>query len=155
MIKLDIGSGVAKKAGYITVDIDPSVNADVTGDFMSDNFKYDSVDEIRVHHLLEHLNPNNKVKIMRKLYDMLKPGGILDSEVPLFPHSASVQDPTHISFWSKESFWYFIKGNRFGEAVAKRHSTPMVPLFEFDSEWYRGEKSPYWGYGIKLKRPKL
>lgn len=178
-IKLDIGSGVAKRAGYITVDNDPSVGADIAFDIFSidiDGIKVAAVpiktiegseipyevarlfsvgcDEIRCHHLLEHLDPNRKVQIMRILYDLLKPGCVLDIEVPLFPHPASVQDPTHISFWCKASFWYFTRGNKFGEAFAKRYSRPAVPLFEFVEDWERGEKPSVWGYGIKLRKPK-
>lgn len=184
MIKLDIGSGVPKKAGYITIDNDESVGSDILLDILeasymdvlfevkkfvdgdAEGWNNLEIDEIRCHHLLEHLDPTKKVKIMRTLYDSLKPGGILDIEVPLFPHPASVQDPTHISFWSKESFWYFIKGNNFGEAFAKRHSKPNVPLFDFVGERWRVngigyvdenptafDKERVWAYGIKLRKP--
>ena len=36
---------------------------------------------------------------MALFFALLKPGGILDVEVPLFPQPAAVQDPTHLSFW--------------------------------------------------------
>ena len=101
---------------------------------------------------------------MARFYNLLKPGGILDIEVPLFPHPASIQDPTHISFWVEESFNYFIKGNKFGEAFAKRYSECKVPLFEYVKSYYRVagehdwiEEIPKgkvsWAYGIKLKKP--
>lgn len=156
-MKLEIGSGKAKFKNYTTVDKDPSVGADLCLDIEKLDYfllnKYgilqkNSVDEIRAHHILEHLKPENKVKIMSLFWDLLKEGGILDIEVPLFPHPASVQDPTHLSFWTAESFWYFIKGNRFGEAFAKRHSEYKVPLFEKVDDWLRSD----WAYGIKLKK---
>lgn len=187
-IKLDIGSGVAKKAGYITIDSDKSVGADILADILQeanstirrkvreltnngDGFGWNNleIDEIRCHHLLEHLPPANKVKIMRIMFDLLKPGGILDIEVPLFPHPASVQDPTHLTFWNKESFWYFTKGNKFGEAFAKRYSQEAVPLFEFVEETWRAigikgycskgaiedtGKEGLWAYRIILRKPK-
>lgn len=175
--KLDIGSGRPKLAGYITLDKDPSVGADITldfeddlsvFDFNDDNFKKKreeeennglvslnypvSFDEIRAHHILEHFKPENKVKVMFLCWDLLTHGGIIDIEIPLFPHPASVQDPTHISFWTAESFKYFIKGDPFGEAFAKRYSEYPVPLFEKVDEWYKGDNKPYWAYGIKLKK---
>ena len=166
-IKLDIGSGRAKFEDYITVDNDPSVGADICVDIenaivknyigdelVNDDGKLsliynDNVDEIRAHHILEHIRPENKVKVMALFFDLLKPGGMLDIEVPLFPHPQSVQDPTHISFWNKESFWYFIKGNNFGEAFAKRYSQYPVPLFELVND-----EDKNWQYQILLRKPK-
>jgi len=168
-IRLDIGSGRAKFEDYITIDNDPSVGADIQINIESDKFYHNrcfgssgnnkpyktftkgEVDEIRAHHILEHLRSENKVKVMALFYDLLKTGGILNIEVPLFPHPASVQDPTHLSFWTKESFKYFIKDDPFGEAFAKRYSQYPVPLFKFIGEWYKGEPNP-WAYGLRLKK---
>jgi hypothetical protein len=161
-IKLDIGSGRAHFEDYITVDKDPSVGADICvdveddfGDLAYDSFLQDfenKCDEVRAHHILEHFRPESKIMMMALFWDLLKPGGILDIEVPLFPHSASVQDPTHLSFWTAESFWYFERENKFGEAFAKRYSEYPVPLFEKVEDWYKGEKPNCWAYGIKLKK---
>lgn len=146
MKKLDIGSGRPKLDGYITLDKDPSVGADICLDF--EKCKYEDLsiglfDELRLHHVLEHFKPENKVKVLSLCWDLLKEGGILDIEVPLFPHPASVQDPTHISFWTAESFWYFTKGNSFAEGFAKRYSEYPVPLFEKVEEWYKGGENIY------------
>ena len=182
-IKLEIGSGRAKLEGYITIDKDPLVGADICLDIEKTSepeialkiqeflkgkdpmgWENKGVDEIRAHHILEHLKPENKVKMMALFNYLLEVGGILDIEVPLFPHPASVQDPTHISFWCAESFKYFIKGDPFGEAFAKRHSEYPVPLFEKVEDYYivsgkgkmgypAGEAlKDVWAYGIKLKK---
>lgn len=152
--KLDIGSGRSKFEDYITLDSDPSVKADICIDFenLKDVNDIGQFSEIRAHHILEHFKTENKVKVMSLCWDLLEIGGILDIEVPLFPHPASVQDPTHLSFWTAESFKYFIKEDPFGEAFKKRYSQYPVPLFEKVEEWYRGDNKPYWAYGIKLKK---
>ena len=158
--KLDIGSGRSKLAGYTTLDKDPIVDADICLDFEEEICIYSKsgaemvniFDEIRAHHILEHFKPENKVKIMSKCWRLLKKDGILDIEVPLFPHPASVQDPTHLSFWTAESFKYFIKDDPFGEAFAKRYSEYKVPLFEKVIECYKGDEKLYWAYRIKLKK---
>lgn len=168
MIKIDVGSGRAKLDGYITVDKDPSVGADITADVMDwllvkeklkELIEFEHLDdgnneivEVRAHHFLEHIPAERKVEVMNSLWNLLGPGGILDIEVPLFPNPASVQDPTHLSFWTKESFWYFIKGNKFGEAFAKRYSEVEVPLMEFVEDWKRGDEKQPWAYGIKLRK---
>lgn len=160
MVKLDIGSGRAKYLDYITVDNDPSVGADFCIDVEDDIqhvkiFSYiGKVDEIRAFHILEHFKPENKVKVMALFWDLLKDGGVLDIEVPLFPHPASIQDPTHLSFWCQESFRYFIKNDVLGEAFSKRYSQYPVPLFDKEVEWWRGEVKPHWAYGIRLIKNK-
>lgn len=151
-MKLDMGSGRAKLAGYITVDAEPKVGADILftlGETPPRHIveRYGLAEEIRAHHILEHVPPEAKVTVMRHLYDMLEPGGILDIEVPRFPHAAAVQDPTHVSFWCRESFWYFTKGNRFGEAFMKR--TMGSVLFEFVEE----SNESNWKYGVILRKP--
>jgi len=132
-IRIDIGSGRAKLAGYLTLDNDPSVGADLTEDIEADVLLPDyhgRVDEIRAHHILEHIQPWNKVKVMANLYALLKPGGRLDIEVPLAGTEQYYQDPTHFCAWVAASFWYFTRGNRFGEAFARRYSRYPVPLFD-------------------------
>lgn len=47
-----------------------------------------------------------RVEIMREIYRVLKPGGMLHASVPMF-HGWS-QDPTHVDvMWSRETFSYF------------------------------------------------
>lgn len=192
LIKLELGSGRPSFEDYVTLDNDPSTGADITIDFFDvsprtlvelvaayiDPDEYTGegkrlidqggFNEIRAHHFLEHLPGDRKVEAMRQCFDLLAPGGTLDIEAPLFPHPASVQDPTHISFWCEASFWYFTKGNKFGEAFAKRHSTPKPPLFELVEETWRVEGEPQylkrnqirmhspserWAYRIIFKKP--
>lgn len=154
MLKIDLGSGRATLPGYKTVDKEPMVGADFTADILELPFKDGEVDEVRAHHILEHLPADKSVAVMREIFRVLKPAGIADIEVPRFPHPASVQDPTHISFWNREKLGYFIKGDRFGEAFAKRHPSP---LFELVEEWKKGpEQGPpetVWAVGVKFRKP--
>jgi hypothetical protein len=146
--KLDIGSGRPKMNGYVTLDRDPIVGADITADFVIDNVD-GQYGEIRAHHVLEHIKPEDKVLAMRRLYDLLAPGGLLDIEVPLAGTVQSHMDPTHLSFWCAESFWYFERGNRFGEAFAKRYSQCEVPLFEVEEP----AKVEGWKLNIVFRKP--
>jgi hypothetical protein len=164
MLKLEIGSGRAHFEDYKTIDNDPKVGADYTIDIetatiYSDNNLFamrGQVDEIRAYHILEHLHPENKVKVMALFWDLLKPDGILKIEVPMFPCPASVQDPTHLSFWNVESFYYFTKGNPFGEGFKNRYSQYPVCLFEFVAdnhlELAGKDLQGYIAYNITLKK---
>jgi predicted SAM-dependent methyltransferase len=130
-VKLDIGSGISKRAGYKTVDNDESVNPDLVWDFEEHCFPYanNTVDEIRAHSVLEHIKPENKVKVLAELYRVLKFGGILDIKVPIAGTPQSFMDLTHFSFWNYQSFWYVIKGHKFHEAFKQRYSKYPVPGF--------------------------
>jgi len=154
MIKLDIGSGRKTFEDYITVDNDPKVGAQLTLDIedesmflMKQSAMFGEVNEIRAFHILEHLKPENRVKVMKLFYDLLKPGGILHIEVPIAGTPQFYQDPTHLSNWTARTFWYFTKGNKFGEGFAKRNSDAR--LFEkVEDETRNG-----WAYRIKFKKP--
>ena len=153
MIKLDIGSGRKTFEDYITVDNDPKVGAQLTLDIedesmflMKQSAMFGEVNEIRAFHILEHLKPENRVKVMKLFYDLLKPGGILHIEVPIAGTPQFYQDPTHLSNWTARTFWYFTKGNKFGEGFAKRNSDAR--LFEkVEDETRNG-----WAYRIKFKK---
>ena len=130
-MRIDVGSGRAKLAGYTTVDNDPSVKADCLADIEEGlPFPDGSVDEIRAYAVLEHLDTRNKVKVMAEFWRVLKVGGILDIRVPIAGTPQSYQDPTHISYWNRNSFWYFTRGNPFYEAFKKRYSKYPVPGFK-------------------------
>jgi len=114
MKKLDLGSGGRKLAGYISLDKDPKANPDVVHD-IEERFPFPDnyFDEVRAYHILEHIHTEKKVFVMYEIWRVLKPGGIADIELPTFPHPQAVQDPTHLSFWHRQSFWYFEDGNKF------------------------------------------
>lgn len=147
MRKLDIGCGNWKYPGYETLDNDPIVKPDILADIedyipVSD----ETYDEIRCHHILEHIETKNKVKVLAELWRILKPGGILDIELPNFPSPQSVQDPTHVSFWCSASFKYFIKGESLHRNFCKRYSQYPVPTFTRLNE----EMKSGWIYKTKL-----
>jgi len=150
MRKLDIGSGRKNFEDYETLDSDPSVGArhcvDIENIENLDPYR-GQFDEIRAHHILEHIRNENKVKVMATLWAMLKQGGTLDIEIPLAGSEQFYQDPTHLSWWTDRTFWYFTKGNNFGEAFEKRYSQYPVPLFEKVSD-----KKDGWKYSIIFRK---
>lgn len=77
-----------------------------------------SIDEIRAHDGPEHLA--DKIHFMNSAHRVLKPGGLLDIFVPTTDGRGAWQDPTHVSFWNVNSFFYvceeFAEYQRFHEA---------------------------------------
>ena len=83
-MKLDLGAGNRKQAGFTTVDNNPLTNPDFIVDLnqFPYPFKDNSVDEINACHILEHLN--DPFTIMKELHRILKLNGKLRIQVPHF-----------------------------------------------------------------------
>jgi ubiquinone/menaquinone biosynthesis C-methylase UbiE len=69
-----------------------------------------SVDKLRASHVMEHIpaGMDQRVKVMNEAHRVLKRGGTFEIIVPLLVGTwHAIADPTHVSFWVKESFHYF------------------------------------------------
>ncbi|NQU35193.1 MAG: methyltransferase domain-containing protein [Bacteroidetes bacterium] len=105
-VKIDLGCGKTKPEGFIGIDIAAGDGVDIVHDLgqgipMEDS----SVDYVRAYDFVEHLP--NKLNTMNEIWRVLKPGGTAEIFVPSTEGSGAFQDPTHVSFWNKNSFLYF------------------------------------------------
>ncbi len=48
---------------------------------------------------------------MNEAYRVLAPGGFLFISVPSTDGRGAFQDPTHVSFWNENSFWYYTRAS--------------------------------------------
>ena len=109
-MKVDLGCGVNKPEGYVGIDTLPT--ADIIYD-LREGIPLDdsSVEKVRAKDILEHLP--DIIAIMNECWRVLEPEGVLEIVVPRFPHVDSVKDPTHIRFFTVETFTeYFAGPNR-------------------------------------------
>ena len=138
MNKLDLGSGGRRFPGYATLDKDPTVKPDYVHD-IEEKFPFpdNHFNEVRAFHILEHIHTEKKNFVMYEIWRVLQPGGILNIEMPTFPHPQAVMDPTHFSLWHRMSFWYYEEGNKFRDAFIRRSREPM-PRFEVIEESQEG-----------------
>jgi len=81
----------------------------------------DSIDYVLARDIIEHLP--DKIHTMNEIYRVLKPGGIADVEVPTTDGPGAFQDPTHISYWNRNSFKYFEHGNVYRDRFADSYGT--------------------------------
>lgn len=105
LMKIDIGGGLFPREGYTTIDQE---DGDITCDLndgipLPDN----SVGVINASHVIEHLR--DPIKTMKEIHRVLAHGGWAFIEVPSTDGRGAWQDPTHVSFWNENSFWYYTK----------------------------------------------
>jgi predicted SAM-dependent methyltransferase len=66
-----------------------------------------SVDEVRAHDFLEHIPIGQTIQVVTEIWRVLKPGGIFESMTPSTDGRGAFQDPTHVSFWNSNSWYYY------------------------------------------------
>ncbi len=130
-MKLNLGCSDRHMAGYVNVDRVPPADeiVDLTlapglrnpgiPEIQSWGIWEDStIDEIVAHDIIEHLP--DKILTMNQIWRVLKPAGRVDILVPTTDGPGAWQDPTHVSFWHRRSFFYYTGGDahreRFGDA---------------------------------------
>lgn len=137
---IDLCGGFNKPDGFMSIDLE---NGDIRADLnagipLPDN----SCGVVRAFDALEHLT--DKKKIMEEIHRVLAPGGILLSQTPSTDGRGAWQDPTHVSFWNENSFWYWTRP----EQMQYINNTDCQ-FFEstlrtiFPSKWHKGNNICY------------
>jgi len=138
--KIDLCGGFSKPPGFLSIDLD---GGDIIADLnrgipLADN----SCGIVRAYDALEHLS--DKQAIMREIHRVLAPGGILLSMTPSTDGRGAWQDPTHVSFWNENSFWYWTRPAQM-QYIRNRD----VRFFEsslrtfFPGDWHRNNNICY------------
>jgi predicted SAM-dependent methyltransferase len=99
-MRLNLGCGDARMEGYLNVDKEAGCKPDKILDLevFPWDFKDNSVDQIILSHVLEHLGQTSQtyLLIMRELYRICKAGAKIDIKVPHPRHDDFITDPTHV-----------------------------------------------------------
>lgn len=119
---LDLGGAhdCPKGLGFESVDMYPAEGVDYVFDVRLDtqfdrHFPDNSVGCFRAVDFIEHIPSSQVPDLMNRLYRKLAPGGWILFEVPSVsgPNGevgrGAFQDPTHVSFWCENSFWYYTR----------------------------------------------
>lgn len=137
--KIDLCGGHSKPDGYESVDLD---NADIIGDLNTRwPFEDGTVGLFRAHDAMEHLK--DPIHTMKEAYRCLAPNGWFLTQTPSTDGRGAFQDPTHVSFWNSNSFWYYTRAEQ-----AKYIGTPVkfqlnrIKNF-FPSDWHHFHNISY------------
>lgn len=107
-MKLNLGANDRRVEGFVSVDIAPPADQIVDLAYRWP-WPDSSVDEVLAFSVFEHLP--NKLRTMRELHRVLKPGGIARLRLP---HAGMGDggfcDPTHCSYWTPSDFEYYVPG---------------------------------------------
>jgi len=105
-LRVDLGCGDHKPDGFVGVDAvaGPGVDlvCDLTGRFP---FETGSVGYLRAHDVIEHLP--DRLHTMNEIWRVCRDGAIVDIRVPSTDGRGAFQDPTHVSYWNANSFFYY------------------------------------------------
>lgn len=154
----DLGGGINRAAGYLSVDV--REGADVVCDVRAGlPFADSSVGCIRAADFLEHIphcadstcnhgaswgGQRCVVGVMNEIHRVLVPGGWLLSSTPSTDGRGAWQDPTHVSGWNPNSFWYYTRRQQrqFVRGITARFQGTRV-WQDFPSEWHKTHNIPY------------
>lgn len=111
---LDLGCGRNKTPGAIGMDNVKLEGVDVVHDLL--NFPYPFASgkfrQVVLSHVLEHFTIEDIVKILNEVHRVLTPDGEITISVPHAFSAAAFTDPTHRSFFTFNTFYYFGKSHR-------------------------------------------
>lgn len=137
--KIDLGGGVDGKDGYTTIDLeDANIIHDLNNGIpLPDNSCY----VVRARHILEHLK--NPLFIMGEIHRVLAHGGWAFIQVPSTDGRGAFQDPTHVSYWNQNSFWYYTQAEQ-AKYIRNKTIKFQAPRLEtiFPNEWWKAHNMP-------------
>lgn len=143
MLRLNLGAADRHIDGFVSVDRYSAEIQDTLWnkqryevvDLAGNDWPWEdsSVDEILAHDIVEHLR--RPINTMNEIWRVLKPGARVTIEVPNASRGAGAfQDPTHVSFWTMNSFQYYEDGSfahqRFAKAYGITARFKIVRIFE-------------------------
>lgn len=129
MLRLNLGCGANRMAGWVNVDREASLAPDQVADLERLPWPWpdDSVDEVLLNHVLEHLGatPAAFIGVMKELWRVCRDGARIQVNVPDPRHDDFLGDPTHVRPVTLDTLGLF--SQRFNRA-ALAAGGPNTPL---------------------------
>jgi len=135
-MKLNLGCGMNRQAGYINVDCFAEAQPDMVWDLEVTPWPWEtsSADEILMNHSLEHMGATTPgfFSIMKELYRVCKPDGRIVLHVPHPRHDSYLTDPTHVRPITPFMFGLFSKRNNREWEQTNVSNTPLGLYLDVD-----------------------
>lgn len=119
-LRLNLGCFDRPLAGFTNVDFTAGDGVDVVVD-LREKWPWDADDvaHIEAHDVIEHLP--NPIHTMNELWRVMRPKSRASLSVATTDGPGAFQDPTHVSFWNRNSFHYYEDGNPYRTRFASRY----------------------------------
>ena len=149
-MKLNLGCGFDKREGWLNVDNFPECAPDQLLDIEKTPWDLPTggFDEILMKHVLEHVGAQFDVfaAVMRELYRVLAPGGVLEIHVPHVRHDTFWSDPTHVRAFTALTFQMMSKRQNRAWMEARANYTMLAILMDVDFEMESAVQTydPFW-----------
>jgi predicted SAM-dependent methyltransferase len=137
-MKLNLGCGFDKREGWLNVDNfaecqpDQLVDIEQTPwDLPTDGFEF-----VLMKHVLEHVGAtfDRFAAVMRELYRVVQPDGIVEIHVPHFRHDTYWSDPTHVRAFTPLTFGMMSKRQNREWIAARANYTMLAFVMDVDFE---------------------
>jgi hypothetical protein len=132
-MKLNLGCGHRKQAGYVNVDLSPECHPDEVWNLEELPWPWatSSADEVLFIHSLEHLGQSTAsfLGIMKELYRICRDGAVVRVHVPHPRHDFYLGDPTHVRPITPETLALFDKARN--DEWARTGSSAGTPLAHY------------------------
>jgi len=142
-VKIDIGCGPNKQAGFIGLDQHKFDGVDhvVALGRAPLPFGDDTVEEVHASHFVEHLTATERCQLLNELYRVMQPGAKMTMIVPHWGSTRAYGDPTHQ--WPPISeMWFNYLSKAWRDANAPHTDKSNWP------EGYGCNFECTWGYSI-------
>ncbi|MFY9315824.1 MAG: methyltransferase domain-containing protein [Burkholderiales bacterium] len=137
-MKLNLGCGQNRMAGFVNVDREAAVAPDLVMDL--EKFPWpledDSVEEVVAYHVLEHVGAQAAVfvGIMKELYRVCRPGALVRIAVPHPRHDNFFDDPTHVRAVTPMTLSLFSKAQNLHWKAQRGSNSPFALYAGVDFE---------------------
>lgn len=107
--KINLGCGYRQLEGYINIDNRKCCNPDLLCNVINGlPFSDSSMAYVRAYDFLEHIPIGKTIDVIEEIWRVLEPNGLFESMTPDAERGqGAFQDPTHVSFWVKNSWLYY------------------------------------------------
>ena len=137
--KIDIGGGLFPREGYESVDVkNGMIIADLNKKWP---FEDGEVGVINASHVIEHLV--DKHHTMSEIHRVLADMAWVFIDVPSTDGRGAFQDPTHVSYWNQNSFWYYTREEQANFIYNKniKFQDYLLDTF-YPNDWHRDNHIP-------------
>ena len=143
LLKLDIGCGKNKKAGFHGVDSIAFEGVDTVFDVSHGTWPWadESVEEVHCSHFVEHLTATQRVHFVNELNRVLIKGGKCQIIVPHWASNRAYGDPTHQ--WPPVSEMWFYYLDKTWRATNAPHTDS-----EYNPTGFSCDFTATWGYSL-------